>query len=411
MAQVTNNAGGRRRFRLQGKNFIITWPKCNETKEDVLGRVQELYGEALEFAVVSHENHQDGTSHLHAILSFKEKRCFSGANCFDNLANSHGNYQTCRQVRSSVKYVVKDGDFTSVGIDVTEFLLAADKKQSTKATLMAQKLAETNDLVSLNELDPGFVMMNLKKIKDYQAHLQIWMMKPPKKWIGVNAPIPSAPALSPALAKLAGWLSTNLGLPRRMRQKQLLLSSPPGFGKTTLKEALRQFFTIYDHADGKWFCEYDPGRHDIICFEEFRGLPLTIMNKVMDGSTVRLETKGGSIVKDRNCPVLILTNLILDEMFTGPDTRQSSRAAFFDRVEFIRLEEGDEAWRLLPLIEGLESDASMTDDTESDAASQLVGLSYQSESSAASSSSSPLPWSEDSVPNSNGFLHSRCDDY
>jgi len=401
----TNNNDARRRFRLQGKNFILTWPQCNETKEAVLGRVVEHYGEALDFAVVSHENHQDGSPHLHAVLSFKDKRTFSGAHCFDSMANSHGNYQTARQLRQSVKYVVKDGDFIAHGVDVAEYLTAAEKGQSTKATVMALKMAEGADLPALNELDPGYVLMNLKKLKEYHSHLHLWKLKPPKTWIGMTTDVS---ALSPALVKLVGWLNKNLGRPRRMRQKQLLLSSPPGMGKTTLKESLRQFFVIYDHGDGKWFCEFDPQKHDIICFEEFRGLPLTMMNKVLDGSTVRLETKGGTVVKtsERNLPVLILTNLVKDEMFTGPETKSASRDAFFDRVEYIRLEEGDEAWRVLPYIIGLDVEEHMEDDEE-EGIETLASMS----SSSSASSGTPLPSFGESDFQSADFVTFRSDDY
>lgn len=424
MAQASKTTSASRRFRLQGKSFIITWPQCNELKETVLNRIVSHYQETLAFAIVSHENHQDGSPHLHAVLSFKEKKTFSGANCFDSLANSHGNYQTARQLRQSVKYVVKDGDFIAHGVDVSEYLQAAESKQSTKATLMALELAKTGDLASLNEIDPGFVMMNLRKLKEYQANLQTWTAKPPKTWTGLNLTAIPASELSPALVSLAGWLNKNLGRPRRMRQKQLLLSSPPGFGKTTLKETLREYFTIYDHSDSKWFCDYDPKRHDIICFEEFRGLPLTLMNKVMDGSIVRLETKGGSVVKDVNCPVMILTNLEADEMFTGSETRQSSRAAFFDRCHYIRLEEGDEAWKILPLIPGFEVQEVSSDDESTDESSVA--------SSSTSSSVEPLVFTSPSEssfdwngchysrevmprhprsPVSDDFIPSRCDDY
>jgi len=400
MAQATNNPAGRTRFRLQGKGFILTWPQCNEAKEAVLERILQQYGEALTFAVVSQEMHQDGTPHLHAVLSFKAKKTFSGANCFDSLANSHGNYQTARQLRQSVKYVVKDGDFIAHGITVGEFLAAAESKQSTKATIMALELAKTNNLECLNEMDPGFVMMNLRKLKEYQANLQTWMMKPPKTWESLQMESIPALELSPALVKLAGWLNKNLGRPRRMRQKQLLLSSPPGFGKTTLKEILREYFRIYDHSDNKWFCDYDPRRHDIICFEEFKGLPLTLMNKVLDGSIVRLETKGGSVIKDVNCPCLILTNLEKAEMFIGPDTRQSSRLAFFDRCDYIRLEEGDEAWKIFPLFAGFEA-VELSDDDDSGTDESSVASS--------STSSSVDPFAFNSA--SDDFIPSRCDDY
>lgn len=342
--QPSNN-GAPRRFRLAGKNFIVTWPQCNESKERVLERVLAFFGETLVFAVVSHEQHQNGDPHLHAVFALNRRKDYTSPNCFDNLANSHGNYQVAKSLRASVKYVAKDGDFISHGVDVSTYLEAAKKKESTKSTLMAKKLLDGATLQDLNEQDPGFVMMNQKKLKEYQALIAVWMDTPTKIWKPIQIHPLSLPA---SLVKLAGWLNVNLGQPRQLRQKQLLLSSPPGMGKTTLVEALRTYFRVYDSMGDKWFDGFDPLHHQIIVYDEFHSnVPLSIINKILDGQRCLLQTKGGSVHKVINIPVIILTNYTSDELYVGEKVSPSVREAFLSRCLYIRLKKGEECWRLL----------------------------------------------------------------
>jgi len=341
-----NNNAGRRPFRLQGKNFLVTWPQCNATKEHVLERALEFFGDNLEFAVVSHENHADGSPHLHAAFALKRRKDYTSAACFDSLANSHGNYQVARSQRAAVKYVTKDGDFTAHGVDVEEYLQAAKAKKSTKMTIAAKMTMEGSSLLELNDWDPGFVMMHLKKLKDYQTQTAVWRETPAKHWNGLTVTPLSLP---PALVKVAAWLDFNLGKTRTLRQKQLLLSSPPGMGKTTLVETLRRYFKVYDQMGDKWFDGFDPLEHQLIVFDEFcGGIPLSVINKVLDGQRCTLQTKGGSLQKTRNIPVIILTNFLKEELYVGEKVSHTVREAFLDRCTYVRLAKGAEAWRLLP---------------------------------------------------------------
>jgi len=356
-APASNNAG-RRPFRLQGKNFIVTWPQCSETKEVVLERILEFFGDTLEFAVVSHENHADGSPHLHAAIALNRKKHYRIPTCFDSLANSHGNYQVAKSLRASVKYVAKDGDFIAHGVDVSDYLQAAKGKKSTKMAIAAKMVMEGSELQQLNEWDPGFVMMNLRKLKEYQTQTFVWRDTPSKTWSGLTVTPLSLP---PALVRVASWLDRNLGKPRTLRQKQLLLSSPPGMGKTTLVETLRHYFKVYDQMGDKWFDGFDPVEHEIIVFDEFcGGIPLSTINKVLDGQRCTLQTKGGSLSKTRNIPVIILTNFLKEELYVGEKVSHAVREAFLDRCLYVRLEKGAEAWRLLPCIG--ETDAVVIDD-------------------------------------------------
>jgi len=344
-AQLNNN-DARKLLRLQGKNFFVTWPKCNATKEDVLARAQEFFADNLEFAVVSKEDHADGTPHLHALFALKKRKDYRNAASFDVMANSHGNYQVARSQRDSVKYVTKHGDFTAVGVDVEAYLEAAKKKTSTKMTIAAKMTMEGSTLLDLNDWDPGFVMMHLKKLKDYQTQTAVWRDTPTQAWNGLRVTPLSLP---PALVRVAAWLDKNMGRPRTLRQKQLLLSSPPGMGKTTLVETLRRYFKVYDQMGDKWFDGFDPLEHQLIVFDEFcGGIPLSIINKVLDGQRCTLQTKGGSLQKTRNIPVIILTNFLKEELYIGEKVSHAVREAFLDRCSYVRLEKGAEAWRLLP---------------------------------------------------------------
>lgn len=122
-------------------------------------------------------------------------------------------------------------------------------------------------------------------------------------------------------------------------------------GKTTLIEALRSYFRVYDSMGDKWFDGFDPINHDLIVFDEFQAtVPLSVMNKVLDGQKCTLQTKGGSVVKVRNIPVIVLTNLVPEELYVGEKVNSSVRDAFFSRFLYVRLQKGEEAWRLLPFF-------------------------------------------------------------
>jgi len=346
---VNNNAGSRP-FRLQGKNFFVTWPQCNERKEAVLERAREFFGADLEFAVVSEEDHADGTPHLHAVFALTKRRDFKNANCFDSMANKHGNYQLAKQLRASVGYVVKKGVFIAHGVDVEAFLQAA---KTNKSTQMARFMMEGSTLEQLNNQDPGFVLMHQRKIKEYQALITVWKDVPTKTWL----PLQVTPLMMPLnLVRVACWLNHNMGKERVLRQKQLLLSSPPCMGKTSLIEQLRAYFRVYDSMGDKWFDSYDPINHELMVFDEFQAtVPLSVMNKVLDGQKCTLQTKGGSVGKTRNIPVIILTNLVKEELYVGEKVNISVREAFLSRCLYVRLAKGEEAWRLLPFFADYEA--------------------------------------------------------
>lgn len=361
-----SNQEGRRGYRLAGKNLFLTWPQNDATKEHVLEQLLEMFGDKVEFAIVAKERHQDGEPHLHAVLALKRRVDWvvRVGHRLDQVTGKRGNYQAARSLLDVVKYVSKDGDFIEHGVDVATFLEAAKSKKNTKTAVVAKGLMDGMTVADLNEQYPGFVMMNLQKILTYQAHLISWSQTPARTW----EPLTVTTDMSDPLLRLAGWLNANLGVERQLRQKQLLLSSEPGMGKTWLIEKqIAECFKVFKHPAGKWFDGFDTSIHDVMVFDEFVcGVQASLMNKVVDGSVQLLEVKGGTIHKIRNIPVIVLTNLTVDEMYI--QARPAVRRAFLDRFEYIRLNDDEKVWHAFGIQdwgeEGPEDELSQPSDED-----------------------------------------------
>lgn len=93
-----------RAFRLQGKNFFLTYPKCTMEKEDAASLLQHKM--ALDYMLIAREYHEDGSPHLHALVTSKTKLNVKNPLFFD-IGSFHGNYQTARNTDDVVDYIRK----------------------------------------------------------------------------------------------------------------------------------------------------------------------------------------------------------------------------------------------------------------------------------------------------------------
>lgn len=105
-----------RAFRINAKNFSITWPKCPEPNSVELSlHLQELLKSwKPQFIRVAKEFHKDGTEHYHAAICLSKPLCTRDARFFD-WRGHHANIQPTRHVQSWIKYIGKDGCFTDWG--------------------------------------------------------------------------------------------------------------------------------------------------------------------------------------------------------------------------------------------------------------------------------------------------------
>jgi len=144
-------------FRLQGKNFFLTYPKCEKSKEQAEAFIRAKVDYA--YICIAQELHLDGTPHIHILVCLKEKKQISSETYWD-IGLDHGNYQVARDSDDVLAYVRKS-DKTC--LEIGEYCGNNPSK--------VQKLAKQNKLIlesSLPDLvDKGEVSLyNYKQLRD-----------------------------------------------------------------------------------------------------------------------------------------------------------------------------------------------------------------------------------------------------
>lgn len=95
-------------FRITGKQFTLTYPKCDADFEEIYdllsskGRIQH--------AIISKELHADGSNHRHVYVYYAKKLNFKSHSCFD-IGQYHGNYETTKNPAAWIQYIKKDNNF------------------------------------------------------------------------------------------------------------------------------------------------------------------------------------------------------------------------------------------------------------------------------------------------------------
>lgn len=108
----------------------------------------------------------------------------------------------------------------------------------------------------------------------------------------------------------------NIDKPRSHRQKQLYLWGASSLGKTRLVSLLSEYIHTFWMEPGKFHDGYHPDEHDLIIYDEFHGAhPISFMNRLLEGTPMHIEIKGGSVFKTRNIPIIVLANVPIEGIY------------------------------------------------------------------------------------------------
>nr|APX61403.1 AC1 [Tomato yellow leaf curl Thailand virus]APX61411.1 AC1 [Tomato yellow leaf curl Thailand virus] len=110
------------KFRINAKNYFLTYPHCSLTKEEALSQIQALETPTNKlFIRICRELHEDGTPHLHVLIQFEGKFQCKNQRFFDltsptRSAHFHPNIQGAKSSTDVKTYMEKDGDVLDHGI-------------------------------------------------------------------------------------------------------------------------------------------------------------------------------------------------------------------------------------------------------------------------------------------------------
>lgn len=304
-------------FRFTAKTLFATFPKCAITKETALANILAEWGTNVNFAIVAAEKHEDGTPHLHCVIKFNNYVKSTKADFADFIGESHGNYQSTKNLRAAIEYVKKDGDYVTHGT-----VPFADKKVS-KFDDIANKLDAGASISQIKKEYPGLFLMQRQKISAYFAvATQERASKAKSKWAGVCEP---NPLLEPEKYAIAHWLNTNVKRKREFKQKQLWITAPANHGKTTMVLDLENYLNIYHMPlDEEFYDGFDENMYDMVVLDEYKAQKrIQFLNTFVQGSTMPLRIKGAQTLKSKekgNLPVIVLSNYTIEGCYSKADS-------------------------------------------------------------------------------------------
>nr|QFG39751.1 replication-associated protein [Pepper blistering leaf virus]QFG39763.1 replication-associated protein [Pepper blistering leaf virus] len=176
-----------KRFRVQSKNFFLTYPRCSLSKEEALSQLQVLNTPTnKKFIRVCRELHEDGEPHLHVLIQFEGKYVCTNNRFFDLVspnrsAHFHPNIQGAKSSSDVKTYMEKDGDFIDFGVFQIDGRSARGGCQSANDTYAKVLNAESASqaLQILKEEQPRDYVLHLDKV---HAHVNKIFAKAPDPW-------------------------------------------------------------------------------------------------------------------------------------------------------------------------------------------------------------------------------------
>jgi hypothetical protein len=312
-------------FRLNAKQFFLTFPQCEVPKQLVAERIVNRLGDNLAAYAIAAEHHAPtpddpvGGPHLHVLIHLKERVNYKNPNCFDYLTESHGNYQVQKgSLAQAATYLTKE-DISPLCYNID--LEAAKQKKASKFDTVAKMVLEGSTMEEIEEQHPGFVLNHKRKLDDY---FEFQEKKRAKK---VVRPGPHE--------LIVNGVTIEIGTTRPYRQQQYYVCGPPGTGKTSLITRLTEagFRGFPIPYNGHWE-EWSDDEYDFAYADEYNSqVKITEMNQFLTGETMPLNCRYRNKKKQKNVPTFIISNRPMHDQY--PNCPLPIRQAFWSRMQEI----------------------------------------------------------------------------
>jgi len=338
-----------KKFRTKAKLHFLTYPQCDVPLVEMVTQLQRIAGERYGWLIISAEDHEERENdtnvgvHRHVM---QEYNCSSfetiNQRYWDIVYQGktyHPHFEPVKNKSQCLKYVMKDGDFIYDGsyknapFSPDTYLEANGKKQGYGFTYMATEIKKGKTMEQLDDVIPGLVLNNKRKIQEYIAFQeekkQKSIVKP--KFYGFERPRGEY-----AWDLVVEWANKNFMEKRTYKQPQLWLwSRNPDMGKThPWAVTLRKYFTCYEWIYGSKQCK-PILTADYILMDEFRGgITLGELKSLSQMFGMNLDLKYEAITYwDKNVPLIVTANKPPNEVYSKCGSEINSLLTRFLVVE------------------------------------------------------------------------------
>ncbi|QKE61401.1 replication associated protein [Tomato leaf curl Kunene virus] len=290
-------------FRINSKNYFLTFPKCSLTKEEALEQLQKLETPTnKKYIKVCRELHEDGEPHLHVLIQFEGKFNCKNQRFFDLVSPTrsthfHPNVQGAKSSSDVKSYIDKDGDTLEWGefqIDGRSARGGCQNANDAAAEALNAGSAEAAMAIIREKLPKDFIFQyhNLK------SNLDRIFQEPPTPYV--------SPFLSSSYdqvpQELEEWAAENVvcSAARPIRPISIVIEGDSRTGKTMWARSLGPHNYLCGHLDlspkvysnDAWFNvidDVDP--HYLKHFKEFMGAQRDWQSNTKYGKPIQI--KGG----------------------------------------------------------------------------------------------------------------------
>lgn len=323
---TTKNHQLLKQWEFNGKNLGLTYPQCSLPKQELLDHILSLLNNTNYIIVSEEDHHETDGKHLHVAISLQKSKHIKNQRFFDYKGH-HPHFEPTRDTTSWVKYVIKDGNYTThpTNFKPSDLVTAREKHKAPITAKIANDIQQGASIQTIYTTYGSFMVMHghqvqqyYTTIKQYERHKQNL-----EKWSRVIGFKPQDPrdTLGPT-GRICGWLNNSLvSKNHKFGTKNLWLHGKTKMGKTTLKQVLKHTgLNVHEMDLGSNFYDGISDDTQLIIYDEFKAQKtMTDMNRICDGQSTRLNIKGGSFMKEKPTPVLVLSNDSIEKCYHNMD--------------------------------------------------------------------------------------------
>ena len=342
-------------FNLKSKTYFLTYKGISTSGEKIskmslanyllTSNPNDLKVKPVKY-LICEQMYDSGEPHFHCILIYDRRKEIKNQTFYDYLG-IHPNIQPMRNMRAALDYVYKQDptpytnmniaqerriakvshtsslydhlydqmikdpfNFNPITYCNTHNLTKQIYKASYTKALHLLKLVQPEYCNSLLRNKPGFKFIDRALIETVLSPEELRVYD---SWDGFQA-----------IVDVLNQIPT-YGYKRPIKTPNLLLTSRPNTGKTTLvwntyplphHNPLTNYCSVYPMGMKDWFPEYKSEVYSIIFWNQARltSYPYDTILQILDGSPVMLPAKGGGHKKADNPLVFMTSNLTLTQM-------------------------------------------------------------------------------------------------